>query len=97
MKKDTKKQVFLSGVERFMIKLGVLLVIGLIVLIVCGETRLAQVNVEVQKLNKTVNEQKKVNESLSMKIDELTSLDKIKKVSEEFGLEYHSENIKTID
>ena len=39
----------------------------------------------------------KVNESLDMKIDELTSLDNIKEISEKYGLKYHSENIKTIE
>ena len=97
MKKSKKKQVYFSGIERFMIKFGLLIVIGLIILIVCSETSLAQINVEVQKLNKEVSEQKKVNESLGMKIDELTSLDNIKEVSEKYGLKYHSENIKTIE
>ncbi len=97
MKKESKKQVFLSGVERFILKIGVVLVIALIILIVCSETSLAQINVEVQKLNKEVAEQKKVNESLKMKIDEMTSLDRIKEVCNEYGLEYHSENIKTIE
>ena len=32
-----------------------------------------------------------------MKIDEMTSLDKIEEISREYGLVYHSENIKTID
>ena len=97
MRKERKKQVFLSGMERFMITIGVLMVIVLIILIVCSETSLGQVNVEVQKLSKEVADQKKVNESLKMKIDEMTSLDNIKEISEKYGLEYHSENIKTID
>ena len=31
-----------------------------------------------------------------MKIDEMTSLDNIKEISESYVLSYHSENIKTI-
>ena len=32
----------------------------------------------------------------SKKIDEMTSLDRVKEVSSEYGLTYNSENIKTI-
>jgi len=80
-----------------MYKVCIALIVGLIVLIVCSETSMAQVNLEVQKLNKEVEGQKKVNESLEMKIDEMTSLDHIKEISEEYGLTYNSDNIKTID
>ena len=68
----------------------------LIVGIVCGQTSLAKINLELQRLTEEVDSQKKVNESLEMKIDEMTSLDRIKKISEEYGLKYNSDNIKTI-
>ena len=95
MKKDKKK--FLSSFERIMYKLCIVIIIALIVGIVCSETSLAQTNVEIQKLERDVEKQKKRNESLNMKIDEMTSLDNIKEVSEQYGLSYRSENIKTID
>lgn len=79
-----------------MIKIGVLVTVLLIIGIVCGQTSLAQINLDVQKLNKEVNNQKNTNKSLEMKIDEMTSLDRIKEISEEFGLSYNSDNIKTI-
>lgn len=97
MKKENKKRKFFCKFERFMYKLCIVLIIGLIVGIVCSETSLAQVNVEVQKMEKEVEQQKKKLESLEMKIDEMTSLENIKEVSAEYGLSYHSENIKTID
>ena len=79
-----------------MYKLCVVVIILLIVGIVCGQTSLAQVNLEVQKLTKEVEKERNVNESLEMKIDEMTSLDRIKQVSPEYGLAYNSDNIKTI-
>lgn len=97
MKKDNKKKKqFLCKFERFMYKLCIVIIVGLIVLIVCSETSLAQINVEVQKMDKEVEQQKKRIESLEMKIDEMTSLENIKEISALYGLEYHSENIKTI-
>lgn len=99
MKKNKKasKQKFFCKFERFMYKLCIAVIIALIVGIVCSETSLAQVNVEVQRQEKEVSEQKKKIESLEMKIDEMTSLENIKEVSAEYGLTYHSENIKTIN
>lgn len=91
-----KKQQFLCSFERFMYKICIFVIVLLVVLIVCGQTSLAQINLEVQKLSKEVDNQKNTNKSLEMKIDEMTSLDRIKKVSEEYGLSYNSDNIKTI-
>lgn len=95
MKKKKNKRFFCSF-ERVMYKLCVVVIILLIVGIVCGQTSLAQVNLEVQKLTKEVEKERNVNESLEMKIDEMTSLDRIKQVSQEYGLAYNSDNIKTI-
>ncbi len=95
MKKKKKKQ-FLSSFERTTYKLCILVIVLLLLGIVLGKTKLAQINLEVQKLTKEVDNQKNKNESLEMKIDEMTSLDRIKKISEENGLKYNSDNIKTI-
>ena len=91
-----KKQQFLCSFERFMYKLCIVVIVFLIIGIVCGQASLAQINLEVQKLSKEVGAQRNFHESLEMKIDEMTSLDRIKKVSEEYGLKYDSDNVKTI-
>ena len=54
-------------------------------------------NLDIQKLDSEVEKQRKRIESLNMKIDEMTALDNLKEISERYGLDYHSENIKTID
>ena len=97
MKKEKTKQKLLSKFERIMYRLCIITIIGLIIGIVCCETNIAKTNLEIQKLEKEVEKQKKVNESLNMKIDEMTSLDNIKEISEQYGLSYRSENIKTIE
>ena len=96
MKKSKKKQRFFCKFERFMYKLCIVVIIALIVGIVCSETSMAQVNVDVQRQEKEVDIEKKKIASLEMKMDEITSLDRIKEISLEYGLEYHSENIRTI-
>ena len=97
MKKEKKKRKILSSFERLMYRLCIIIIIALIIGIVCCETSIAQTNVEIQKLEQKVEKQKKKNESLKMKIDEMTSLDNIKEISNEYGLSYRSENIKTIN
>ena len=94
--KKNKQRVFCK-LERFIYKLCIVVIIALIVGIVCSETSLAQVNVDVQKKDKEVELQKKKIESLKMKIDEMTSLDHIKEISAEYGLSYNSDNIRTIE
>ena len=97
MKNKKKKKRFLCSLERFAYKFCIFVIVVLIIGIVCGQTTLAQINLEVQKLNDEVEECRDTNDSLSMKIDEMTSLDKIEAISEEYGLSYNSDNIKTID
>ncbi len=95
--KNKKKNRFFCAFERFMYKLSIFIIIGLIILIVCSENALAKKNIEVQNKLHEVEEQKRMNESLNMKIDEMTSLDNIKEISEQYGLHYNSDNIKTIE
>lgn len=94
--KKKKKRLF-SRFERFIYKVCIVIIIVLIIGIVCSETSLARVNVDVQKKEKEVEVEKKKIASLEMKMDEITSLDRIKEISLEYGLSYHSENIKTIE
>ena len=96
MKKNKKKRFF-SKLERFAYKICIILIVLLIVGIVCSETSLAQMNLDIQKKETEVSKQRKRIESLNMKIDEMTSLDNIKEISEKYGLSYHSENIKTVE
>ena len=65
--------------------------------IVFSKATLSKINFEVEKTKKEISEQTKTNESLSMKINELASLDKIEEVAKEQGLSYNNDNIKNID
>ena len=58
---------------------------------------LASINIEVERLSRDIKEQKEVNQSLTMKINELASLENIQKVIKEQGLEYNNDNIKNVD
>ena len=54
-----------------------------------------QLNIE--QLKDDIDGKEKTNESLNMKVSELTSFDKIKEVVEEMGLAYNNENILVVN
>lgn len=62
-----------------------------------SQSILSKSNYEVEKLKIDVDRQKKRNEGLAMKIDELASLDKIRAVAKEEGLTYNNLNIKQVN
>ena len=64
--------------------------------IFCG-AGIGHLSMSVEKLKYDINVQEKTNESLNMKVSELTSFDKIKEVVEEMGLAYNNENILVVN
>ena len=92
-----KKPKLFTKIERFLYKSFICLTILLIIGIVFGQTSLAKINLEVQKLKQEVEKKEEVNQSLVMKINEMASLENIQNVSNDMGLAYNNENIKTIE
>lgn len=93
MKKNKKKRYRLKG---FMYKSFVSLSIVLVVSIVFSQISLSKINLEVEKLKIKVGEQENINQSLNMKINEMASLENINEISNEQGLSYNNDNIKTV-
>lgn len=91
-----KKNNSVSKIERFMYKSFIFMSLILVVGIILTKATLSQVNLEVQKLNNKIKSQKEDNQSLVMKINEMVSLENIQEVSNEYGLAYINDNIKTI-
>ena len=52
---------------------------------------------EVEKVKYEITDQEKKNESLNMKVSELTSFDKVKDIVADMGLEYNNDNIIIIN
>ena len=92
-----KKGKLFTKIERFLYKSFVSLTILLIVGIVFGQVSLAKINLEVQRLKDDVKEKEEINQSLVMKINEMASLENIQNISNDMGLAYNNENIKTIE
>lgn len=93
MSKKKNKKGFEKKLNRVFMCLSLLLIMG----ILFGQITLSQMNLEVQRLEKDVQSKKDQNQSLVMKINEMASLDNIQNVSEEAGLAYNNDNIRTID
>lgn len=96
MKKNRKKKGF-TKLEKFLYKSSALIAVFLLVGIVFTSATVSKMNIELQKMSKTVETQEDTNQSLTMKINEMASLANIQGISENLGLAYNNENIKTIE
>lgn len=64
--------------------------------IFCG-AGVSNLKMSVEKMQYKITNQQKTNESLTMKVNELTSFENIKEVIDNQGLAYNNENIIIID
>ena len=76
-----------------MITLIVLLVVAMPVLIVYSKSTLSESNIELERIKRKIEKQESINESVSMKINELASLSNIQDVAKEKCLDYNNDNI----
>lgn len=93
--KNKKKLKLLKG-EKFMYGLLVLLLLAIPMFNVYTSSLLSETNNELEKLKNNIENQELTNQSLSMQIDELASLENIQKIAEKYGLSYINDNIKIV-
>ena len=93
--KKTRKIKLLKG-EKFMYGILIFLVLAIPMFSVYTSSLLSETNNEVEKLKNNIESQELVNQSLSMQVDELASLENIQKIAEESGLSYINSNIKIV-
>ena len=91
-----RKKIKIVRGEKIIYVMLFFLIISMPICIVLTKAFLSESNIEVEQLKAKIERQKDTNDSLSMQIDELASLDKIQKVADEKGLSYNNENIKVI-
>ncbi len=96
MAKKQKKNKVLTG-EKCLIVFLFLLIVSMPICTVLTKALLSESNIELEQMKQQIESQEDINESLSMQIDELASLDKIQEVASEKGLSYNNENIKVIN
>ena len=94
MKKRKKKGI--NKIEKIIYKSFVFTTIVLIVGIIYSRAALGKINLELQELSDIIKDESEDNQSLAMKINEMVSLDKIQEVSNQLGLTYNNDNIKSV-
>lgn len=82
--------------DRVMIMIIVILVLATPIIIVFSKSVLSKTNIEVERIQEKVEKQETINESITMKINELASLSNIQDVAKEYGLSYNNDNILII-
>lgn len=94
-KKKGAKLKLLKG-EKVIYFVFALLLIAVPIISVFTKAMVSETTIKVEQLKNKIENQKNINESLNMKINELASLDKLQEVAEEHGLSYNNDNIKVI-
>lgn len=97
MKRKKKTKLKIAASEKILYFFTVLLLISSPLMIVFTKATLSKVNYDVERIKTDISVQKKKNQSISMAISELASLEKIQEVVTSQGLRYNNTNIKSID
>ncbi len=95
--KKNKKKIKMTKFVRLVYTVAIFLGAITPILVVFSQATLSKINYDVEEMKEKINEQQKKNESLTMEINELASLDKIQEIAKNQGLSYNSSNIKTIN
>ena len=93
--KKNKINKLVNRERRFMV-FGAVLLLFLWGISFFMKNSLASINIEVERLSRDIKEQKEVNQSLTMKINELASLENVNVVANQVGLAYNNDNIRLI-
>jgi cell division protein FtsL len=93
--KKSKTGKLISRERRFVV-FGAILLLFLWGVSFFMKNSLASINIEVERLSRDIKEQKEVNQSLTMKINELASLENVNVVANQVGLAYNNDNIRLI-
>lgn len=96
MKKTNRKKFKMLKGERMLYLILLVVLAAIPLLKVYSQAKLSESNIVVEQLSTRIERQENINESVSMKINELVSLDKIQNVANEIGLSYNNDNIKVI-
>ncbi|MCI9233961.1 MAG: hypothetical protein HFH08_05140 [Bacilli bacterium] len=83
--------------ERLVYVSAIVATVMTFVLQVFCSANVGNLNMNIEKIRSEITAQEKQNESLSMKVSELTSFDKVKEVVKEMGLAYNNDSIVIIN
>lgn len=96
MKKQSRKRRITKGEVSLVFLIVICLVSTFVLKIFCGAS-ISNLSMNVEKIRYEIDSQSKTNESLVMKVNELTSFDKVKDVVNNMGLTYNNDNVIVIN
>lgn len=94
--RKTGSRVILKKVDIFIIGIIIVMLVSSPVIIVYSKSKLSQSNISLEKMKNKIEKQETINESISMKINELASLTNIQEIAKEQGLSYQNDNIVVV-
>ena len=83
--------------EKMLYSLSFLCLIGIAVTQIFIGAGITNLSMSVEQAKYDIEKQQKKNESLTMKVNELTSYDKVKGIVSDMGLAYNNDNIIIIN
>ncbi len=92
MKKSTRRLRLTKG-EKMLYTLGFLCLVLTVFIRVFSSASIANLKMDIEKINYKIENQQKKNQSLTMQVNELTSYENLNGVLKEMGLAYNNENI----
>ncbi len=95
-RKKVRKIRFTKG-ERLVYLSAIFATVMTLVFQVFCSANIGNLNMNIEDIRYQINEQEKKNESLTMKVSELTSFDKVKDIVKDMGLAYNNDNIVIIN
>lgn len=91
-----KKNKVTKGEKMLYFYATIALFLTLSLKIFCGAS-ISEMKMNIEEMKYNIDKQQKKNESLTMKVNELTSFENVQKVVKEMGLAYNNDNIIVID
>ncbi len=91
-----KKNKVTKGEKMLYFYATIALFLTLSLKIFCGAS-ISEMKMNIEQMKYNIDKQQKKNESLTMKVNELTSFENVQKVVKEMGLAYNNDNIIVID
>ena len=92
-----RKKIKISKGEKLLYFYGIVALVFTISLkIFCGAF-IGEVKMSIEEINYNIDSQEKTNESLTMKVSELTSFENVSGVVKDMGLAYNNDNIVVIN
>lgn len=94
--KAKRKSIITKG-EKMLYSFAIICFVLTFVVQIFFGANVGNLGIKVEKLKAELTSQEKTNESLTMKVNELTSFSKVNEVVKEMGLVYNYESIVNID